>query len=85
MKTRAIISAVLLTSVVAASGLMYLTHVNPFENARAAASTLPAVPIVAATVVQHDVPIYLSGVGSVIAYNTDVVCARIRGQIVSIN
>jgi membrane fusion protein, multidrug efflux system len=31
------------------------------------------------------VPIYLSGVGTVIAYNTDIVRAQIQGQIISIN
>jgi membrane fusion protein, multidrug efflux system len=31
------------------------------------------------------VPIYLTGVGTVIAYNTDVVRSQIQGQIVSIN
>ena len=44
-----------------------------------------SVPIVAGTVAQHDVPIYLTGVGTVIAYNTDVVRAQIQGQIISIN
>jgi multidrug efflux system membrane fusion protein len=43
------------------------------------------VPIVAGIVAQHDVPIYLTGVGTVIAYNTDVVRAQIQGQIVSID
>jgi multidrug efflux system membrane fusion protein len=37
-----------------------------------------AVPVVATVVAQHDVPIYLSGVGTVIAYKTDVVRARKR-------
>ena len=41
--------------------------------------------IVAGVVAQHDVPIYLNGVGTVIAYNTDVVRAQIQGQIISIN
>ena len=45
----------------------------------------PAVPIVAGVVTQHDVPIYLSGVGTVIAYNTVVVRSQISGQLVSIN
>jgi membrane fusion protein, multidrug efflux system len=40
---------------------------------------------VAGTVAQHDVPIYLTGVGTVIAYNTDIVRAQIQGQIISIN
>ena len=39
----------------------------------------------AGTVAQHDVPIYLTGVGTVIAYNTDIVRAQIQGQIISIN
>src|SRR5947208_3537093 len=43
------------------------------------------VPIVAGTVEQHDVPIYLTGVGTVVAYNTDLVRSQIQGQIVSIN
>jgi len=36
-------------------------------------------------VAQHDVPIHLSGVGTVIAYNTVVVRAQIQGQITSID
>jgi RND family efflux transporter, MFP subunit len=36
-------------------------------------------------VTSHDVPIYLQGVGTVIAYNTVVVRSQIQGQIVSIN
>jgi multidrug efflux system membrane fusion protein len=51
-----------------------------------AADSAPApAPVVAGTVAQHDVPIYLNGVGTVIAYNTDVVRAQIQGQIISIN
>ena len=43
------------------------------------------VPVVAGVVAQHDVPIYQNGVGTVIAYNTDVVRAQIQGQLISIN
>jgi multidrug efflux system membrane fusion protein len=43
------------------------------------------VPIVAGVVTEHDVPIYLKGVGTVIAYNTDIVRSQIQGQVVSIN
>jgi multidrug efflux system membrane fusion protein len=87
MKTRVIITAGLLTASLAAGGLAYLAHAGLFGRAAAAAAPAPppSVPIVAATVVQHDVPIYLTGVGTVIAYNTDVVRAQIQGQIVSIN
>jgi len=84
MKNKSIISAVLLTAVIAGGGFLYFTHAAPLEKA-AAAPVPPAVPVVAGVVAQHDVPIYLSGVGTVIAYNTDVVRAQIQGQIISIN
>jgi multidrug efflux system membrane fusion protein len=44
----------------------------------------PAVPVVAGTVQQGDVPIYLRGVGTVIAYNNVIVRSQITGQIVKI-
>ena len=86
MNKKFVIPAVLL-SAVAAGGLLYFTHTYPMEKVAAAIAPAPppAVPIVAGTVTQHDVPIYLSGVGTVIAYNTDVVRAQIQGQITSIN
>jgi multidrug efflux system membrane fusion protein len=62
-----------------------LRHIWPSREAEAANSGPPAAPIVAGTVAQHDVPIYLNGVGTVIAYNTVVVRAQIQGQIISIN
>src|SRR5213080_4254685 len=85
MKKKVVITAALLTAVLAAGGLLYFTYAHPLEKAAAAPAPPPAVPIVAGTVAQHDVPIYLSGVGTVIAYNTDVVRSQIQGQIVSIN
>src|SRR3979411_926351 len=84
MKKKVVIPAALLTAVLAAGGLLYFTH-NPVEKVAAAPAPPPAVSIVAGAVAQLDVPIYLSGVGTVIAYNTDVVRAQIQGQIISIN
>jgi hypothetical protein len=43
-----------------------------------------AVPVVAGTVPSHDVPIYLRGVGTVIAYNNVIVRSQITGQLVMI-
>ena len=83
MKKKVVVPA-LLTAVLAAGGLLYFTHVHPLEKVDAAPAP-PAVPIVVGTVAQHDVPIYLTGVGTVIAFNTDVVRAQIQGQIISIN
>jgi multidrug efflux system membrane fusion protein len=85
MKKRIIIPAALLTAVVAAGGLLYFTHAHPLEKAAAAPAPPPPTSVVGGQVVQHDVPIYLGGVGTVIAYNTDVVRAQIQGQIISIN
>jgi len=65
-------------------GLLFLAHGLLFKPAAAAAPP-PPVPVVAGTVTQHDVPIYQDGVGTVIAYNTDVVRAQIQGQLISIN
>jgi membrane fusion protein, multidrug efflux system len=83
MKKRVVVP-VLLIATLAAGGLLYFTHIYPLEKVEAE-PTVPTVPIVAGTVAQHDVPIYLTGVGTVIAYNTDVVRAQIQGQIISIN
>jgi multidrug efflux system membrane fusion protein len=85
MKKKVVVPAALVTAVLAAGGLLYLTHIHPLEKADATAAPPAPAPIVAGTVAQHDVPIYLTGVGTVIAYNTDVVRAQIQGQIISIN
>src|ERR1700716_2137099 len=85
MKKKVVVPAALVTAVLAAGGLLYFTHIHPLEKADATAAPPPPAPIVAGTVTQHDVPIYLTGVGTVIAYNTDVVRAQIQGQILSIN
>ena len=84
MNKKVVVPAVALIAVIAAGSLSYFAHIHALEKA-AAAPTPPTVPIVATTVAQHDVPIYLTGVGTVIAYNTDVVRAQIQGQIISIN
>lgn len=83
MKKRVVVPALLIAAL-AAGGLLYFARIHPLEKVEAA-PTPPTVPIVAGTVAQHDVPIYLSGVGTVIAYNTDIVRAQIQGQIISIN
>jgi membrane fusion protein, multidrug efflux system len=44
----------------------------------------PAVPVIAGTVLSHDVPIYLRGVGTVVAYNNVIVRSQITGQIIRI-
>ncbi len=50
----------------------------------AAPAAPPPVPVVAGQVTSQDVPIYLRGIGTVIAYNTDVVRSQIQGQLTQI-
>ena len=44
----------------------------------------PSIPVIAASVQQHDVPIYLRGVGTVIAYNNVIVRSQITGQLIKV-
>src|SRR5437764_12653186 len=83
MKKKTMISA--LAAATAAASLLYLTYAHPLDKASATPAPAPAVPIVAGVVTQHEVPIYLSGVGTVMAYNTDVVRVQIEGEIININ
>lgn len=76
MKRKVITSIGILAAAIA-GGLVYVTHADLFEKAKAAPAPPAPVPVVASTVAQHDVPIYLTGVGTVIAYNTDIVRAQI--------
>jgi multidrug efflux system membrane fusion protein len=82
MRRKRIIPTVLLAVVLAGgAGFVLVTR----SKGSAVPPVPPPVPIVAGTVAQHDVPIYLTGVGTVVAYNTVVVRSQIQGQLVSIN
>jgi membrane fusion protein, multidrug efflux system len=55
------------------------------KSAPAAPETkVPPVPVVAGAVTSQNVPIYLRGIGTVIAYNTDIVRSQIQGQLTQI-
>jgi len=70
---RRVISALAALTVVAAAGgaIVHFKRLLPVEA---------AVPVVASTVSAKDVPIYLHGIGTVAAYNTDVVRSQIQGN-----
>ncbi len=43
-----------------------------------------SVPVITAAVVQKDLPIYLEGLGTVVAFNTVTVKSRVDGQLISV-
>ena len=86
MRRKVIISAISAIAVAAIVGALVVKHRFPFEAASARTPpVVPTVPVVAGTVSSDDVPIYLQGVGTVIAYNTVIVRSQIQGQITKIN
>ena len=83
MRRKIVISGALLVAIAAIGGVLALTQ--PSKGKAPSTAAAPAsVPVVAGTVAQHDVPIYLRGVGTVIAYNTVIVRSQIQGQITKI-
>ena len=72
---------------VAASGAAAVTRTSAFRSTAApqAPAAPPPVGVVAASVQSHDVPIYLRGVGTVIANNNVLVRSQITGELVKIS
>src|SRR5258708_18380027 len=81
---RKIVLVALPAAALVVAGALYLTLAHAFEKPVVATVAPPAVPVVAGIVNSHEVPIYLRGVGTVIAYNTDVVRSQIQGQLTQI-
>ncbi len=58
----------------------------PAPAGRGAANAANAViPVVAGEVVQRDVPIYLTGLGSVVAFNTATIKPQVDGKLIKVN
>ena len=81
MRRKIAIPAAALVAVLAIGGVLAATHKFPFERSAPPPVVIPVVPVVAGLVSSQDVPIYLRGVGTIIAYNTVVVRSQIQGQI----
>jgi multidrug efflux system membrane fusion protein len=84
MNRKIIVLAVLPTTALVIAGALYFTLAHAFEKPAVAPVAPAAVPVVAGVVSRHEVPLYLRGVGTVIAYNTDVVRSQIQGQLTQI-
>jgi multidrug efflux system membrane fusion protein len=82
MRKRLIIVAA--TLIAAAGVALAAMHLHDTAEPANTAAAPPAVPVVAETVRQGDVPIYLRGVGTVIAYNNVIVRSQITGQLIKI-
>jgi multidrug efflux system membrane fusion protein len=57
----------------------------PHRDQAPAAAALQPVPVIAATVQQHDVPIVLTGLGTVTALNTATIHSQITGLLISVD
>jgi multidrug efflux system membrane fusion protein len=55
------------------------------SKATAARGAVQAIPVAVATAQSRDMPVYLSGLGSVTAYYTDSVKSRVDGQLMEVN
>jgi multidrug efflux system membrane fusion protein len=84
MNRKIAVLAALPTAALAVAGALYFMHAYAFEKTPAALVAPPEIPVVAGVVRSHDVPLYLRGVGTVIAYNTVVVRSQIQGQLTRI-
>jgi multidrug efflux system membrane fusion protein len=84
MNRKIIVLVALPAVALAVAGAFYFTLAHGFEKAPAAPVAPPAVPVVAGVVNSHEVPLYLRGVGTVIAYNTDIVRSQITGELTQI-
>src|SRR5271167_769352 len=72
---------------VVAGGAVAVTRTSVFRSTAAPPAPVepPPIGVVAAAVQSHDVPIYLRGVGTVIAYNNVLIRSQITGQLVKIS
>ena len=78
---------VVLGVLIAGVAVAWLRGHNPAAANKAAGfarGEMPPVPVVAGVVAEKDVPIYLEGLGTVQAFNTVTVRARVDGQLVKV-
>ena len=81
-----IILAVVLLGVIVGGTLLRRSRAEAAQSKKAdAAANQRAIPVVAAAVSSRDMPVYLRGLGSVIAFNTVTVKSRVDGELVRVN
>lgn len=77
--------ASLLIAAMIGGGAYALTSAQPKTQAVPAAASVPPVPVVAEPVKSGAVPIYLRGIGTAQAYNTDTIRTQVQGQLTQVN
>jgi membrane fusion protein, multidrug efflux system len=77
--------AALLAVAAAGIGAGIVLHQSDTPAPAATPPQLVRVPVVATNVANRDIPIYLRGVGTVIAYNNVIIRSQITGQLVNIS
>jgi membrane fusion protein, multidrug efflux system len=82
MRRKIVICAILLAVALSGGSFLALRHEPAVGEPLPAAAA--GVPVVASTVISHNVPVYLRGVGTVIAYNTVQIHSQITGVLTRI-
>jgi len=83
LKRTTIIAAAGLVTFLAAISLLYIDKGR--HSAATPVTPAAAIPVVASKVSAKNLPIYRRGIGTVTAYNTNVVRSQIQGQIIAID
>jgi len=84
MRFRIALAGLLLTAVLIGGAAYTLSSAQPAKQSAPASAGLAPVPVVADAVKSGDVPIYLRGIGTVQAYNTDTIRTQVQGQITQV-
>ena len=82
---RLVISLLCVVALGASVDWLWRRGASASQSALAAAKSDPAVPVMAAEAGRRDVPVYLTGLGTVRAYKSVVLTSRVDGQIVKID
>src|SRR5207245_10875908 len=84
IRFRIALAGLLLTLVLIGGAAYPLSSAQPAKQSAPASAGLPPVPVVADAVKSGDVPIFLRGIGTVQAYNTDTIRTQVQGQITQV-
>ena len=84
MRLKIVIACAVVVALLALGAGLMLSRGSAPPASTATTPNIASVPVVAGSVTSRDVPIYLRGIGTVIAYNTVVVRSQIQGQITQI-